>query len=95
MLRCAFVVSGTPGSDALQAEDVIAPVNHTELLSICKYWLQADLALSILALVKVARRGLVVCLVAKLVGKLALVAVPATICLVKDADAFGGSGRCS
>ena len=95
MLRCALVVSGTPRSDALQAEDVIAPVNHTELLSISKHWLQADLALRVLTLVKVARRGLVVCLVAKLVGKLALVAVSAAICLVEDADAFGRSARCS
>ena len=88
MLRCAFVVSGTPGADAFKTEDVIAPVNHTELLSICEHWLQADLALRVLALVKVARRGLVVCLVAKLVGKLALVAVSAAICLVEDADAL-------
>ena len=48
MLSCALVISGTPRSDTLEAEDMITAVKHAELPTRGQNISEANLALSII-----------------------------------------------
>lgn len=45
ILGCALVVSGTPIPDTLQAEGVVATIQHTELSAMLEHLLKTDAAL--------------------------------------------------
>lgn len=86
MLRRALVVSGTPRANTLQAEDVIAAIKHSKLLTICQHFFEADLTLSIILFVEsLMRLGNLGMVGLVFVAELALVSIPAAIGLEESA----------
>lgn len=49
-LRCPFIVSSSPVSNALDTEDVIAAIQDTKLLSVCQHRLKTNLAFLVILL---------------------------------------------
>lgn len=61
VLRGALVVGGTPRTDALEAENMVALVQHAELAPRTQHILQTNLALLVISLIEGAwHRGLLV-----------------------------------
>ena len=83
VLGCAFVVGGTPGTNALEAEDVIAAVKHSELTARGEYFSQTDLTLGVIFLIECT------CLcrifLCELVCKLATIAISTAVRLEEHA----------
>ena len=86
MLRGSLIVGRSPRSDALETEDVVAPIEHSELSAGCKHLLKADLALSIIF--SIIRAHLSRWLVTNFVCEATRSPILATVGLVEHTHAF-------